>query len=384
MEPIGFKMKLKITASQKDLEVEIKPGVTLEELKQECCKVIGEFTEIKLIYRGKILRDSDDLSILKEGQTLYLVKDQKKPADSPAPAAISSGAGNMAGLLHGLNHFGVMNQATNMLNELDSIESSGELESGIDPNQMAMISQMMSNPGTRDFMLNFMQQLLSNPQMRDSLVNSNPALKRLIQSNPGALDAMSNPMVMEQMKSMMERMSLGNTSGPLSGDVSSFPSPGGGPTPPANPNNPQNLSPGLNPFAQMFAGLGGNQPNPVLSQPPNNPSLNPTPPLNPLGMYNPMFNMFQNPYTQPVPPNNPYTQLGQGNNLYANPYAGFLNNFYPQNSVNPSQNLREVYSVQLQKMKDMGFINEESNIKALQAASGDVNVAIERLLNMLG
>ena len=55
----------------------------------------------------------------------------------------------------------------------------------------------------------------------------------------------------------------------------------------------------------------------------------------------------------------------------------------PQQSV-PTQNLREIYSSQLEKMREVGFINEESNIKALQAAGGDVNAAIERLLNMLG
>jgi hypothetical protein len=32
----------------------------------------------------------------------------------------------------------------------------------------------------------------------------------------------------------------------------------------------------------------------------------------------------------------------------------------------------------------MGFTNEEANIRALQAAGGNVNAAVERLLNMLG
>jgi ubiquilin len=35
-------------------------------------------------------------------------------------------------------------------------------------------------------------------------------------------------------------------------------------------------------------------------------------------------------------------------------------------------------------MTDMGFTNKEANIQALQATNGNVEAAIERLLNMLG
>ena len=49
-----------------------------------------------------------------------------------------------------------------------------------------------------------------------------------------------------------------------------------------------------------------------------------------------------------------------------------------------NQNLRQVYAVQLQSMRDMGFINDEANIAALKETGGNVNAAVERLLNMLG
>jgi ubiquilin len=35
-------------------------------------------------------------------------------------------------------------------------------------------------------------------------------------------------------------------------------------------------------------------------------------------------------------------------------------------------------------MNDMGFVNEETNLEALKATGGNVQAAIERLLNMLG
>ena len=40
--------------------------------------------------------------------------------------------------------------------------------------------------------------------------------------------------------------------------------------------------------------------------------------------------------------------------------------------------------MQLQQMHDMGFINREANLAALIATSGNVNAAVERLLNQLG
>ena len=45
MESEGFTMKVKITASQKEFDVKIYPGIALEDLKRECCKELGEDTE---------------------------------------------------------------------------------------------------------------------------------------------------------------------------------------------------------------------------------------------------------------------------------------------------------------------------------------------------
>jgi ubiquilin len=50
----------------------------------------------------------------------------------------------------------------------------------------------------------------------------------------------------------------------------------------------------------------------------------------------------------------------------------------------PVQNPEELYRTQLQQLQDMGFINREANIAALQATGGNVNAAVERLLNQLG
>jgi ubiquilin len=41
------------------------------------------------------------------------------------------------------------------------------------------------------------------------------------------------------------------------------------------------------------------------------------------------------------------------------------------------------YAMQLAKMKEMGFENEEENLKALTATHGIIDAAIERLINMI-
>lgn len=47
----------------------------------------------------------------------------------------------------------------------------------------------------------------------------------------------------------------------------------------------------------------------------------------------------------------------------------------------PVQNPEEAYARQLQQLQDMGFYDREENLRALQAASGNVNAAVERLLS---
>jgi len=56
----------------------------------------------------------------------------------------------------------------------------------------------------------------------------------------------------------------------------------------------------------------------------------------------------------------------------------------PSQPPAPAQDPKEKYATQLQSLKDMGFINEAANLDALKATNGNVEAAVERLLNMLG
>lgn len=53
------------------------------------------------------------------------------------------------------------------------------------------------------------------------------------------------------------------------------------------------------------------------------------------------------------------------------------------NNVNNSVDIKEKYKEQNQKLKEMGFINEDLNFQTLEKTMGNVDAAVERLLNML-
>ena len=68
--------------------------------------------------------------------------------------------------------------------------------------------------------------------------------------------------------------------------------------------------------------------------------------------------------------------------MYGGGLGGGLGGLGTQNiygNVNP----REAYKEQNEKLKDMGFINEDANYEALSKTGGNVDAAVERLLNML-
>jgi ubiquilin len=62
-----------------------------------------------------------------------------------------------------------------------------------------------------------------------------------------------------------------------------------------------------------------------------------------------------------------------------NPYFGGQ-----AGSVQQPVNYEEKYKEQLKTMEEMGFINNEANLKALIATAGNVELAIERMINLLG
>jgi len=56
---------------------------------------------------------------------------------------------------------------------------------------------------------------------------------------------------------------------------------------------------------------------------------------------------------------------------------------FDMSSFNNNVNPREAYKEQNERLKEMGFINEDANFEALKKTGGNVDAAVERLLNML-
>lgn len=51
--------------------------------------------------------------------------------------------------------------------------------------------------------------------------------------------------------------------------------------------------------------------------------------------------------------------------------------------LNTNVNPREAYREQNERLKDMGFSNEDLNFEILKQVGGNVDLAVERLLNLL-
>lgn len=58
--------------------------------------------------------------------------------------------------------------------------------------------------------------------------------------------------------------------------------------------------------------------------------------------------------------------------------------FPPSPASNPSAPPEERFKDQLKALNDMGFVNKEVNIQALEQTGGNVEAAIERILGMIG
>ena len=75
---------------------------------------------------------------------------------------------------------------------------------------------------------------------------------------------------------------------------------------------------------------------------------------------------------------NPNPLLNNNNNTFQNP-------FFAQNmgNVAPNQiNLEEKFKEQLKKLEEMGFSDKSANLEALKATNGNVEAAIERMMNL--
>lgn len=77
---------------------------------------------------------------------------------------------------------------------------------------------------------------------------------------------------------------------------------------------------------------------------------------------------------------NPFAGMPMGNPMFGQE----ANNSNTGNNTQSNVDPKEKYKEQLKQLAEMGFINEETNIQVLEQCNGNVQFAIERLLNMMG
>ncbi|PIA14625.1 hypothetical protein COEREDRAFT_82649 [Coemansia reversa NRRL 1564] len=346
-------VKIKASGDNKlELKVDLENETVLQ-VKEKIAKELKDtpVSSQRLIYSGKILKDADKLAVYKvqDGNTIHMVKSgAKKPASSAAPsgAAISdssvattgesqqqnqssspqqtggaAGMPDMASMLRGMGGMEGMGGMGGM-GSMGGMGGMDDMAGGMSPQ---MLEQMYSNPMVQQMM----NQLYSNPELMRSMIENNPMLRermtpemRQMLANPEFLRMATNPEFIRastQMQSAMRNMQGGGSSGNNSGQM-------------YNPwaTNPQNSS----------AADGTNAP--ASSQ-----------------------------QSQP----NPFAALLGGNMGM----PSFQQNQQPSNEIN-QQPPEERYRTELQQLREMGFLDESQNIRALSATGGNVNAAIEYLI----
>ncbi|KAK1736506.1 ubiquilin family protein [Skeletonema marinoi] len=197
--------------------------------------------------------------------------------------------------------------------------------------------QMLENP----MMNQMMQSMLNNPEQMRMMMDANPMMRQLREQNPQMAAMLDNP---DTMRAMLEpnniraMAQMQQAMGQLSG---SFPGMGLGSMP--NPSNTAAPPQGGLDFSSLLGGSGASGGGASGG-----------------GAANPIFN---NPL---------YANPGAA----ANPLFGGLGGGQPSSQPAPGQRFR----VQLQNLQDMGFTDRSANIRALTSSHGNVNRAIEILL----
>lgn len=249
----------------------------------------------------------------------------------------------------------------------------------------SMMQQMMANPQVMQnmmqapYMQSMLQAMSADPQMAQRVVGSNPLLQnnpelqaqmtqmlpQFMQQlqNPEIQGMMANPEALSAIQQIQSGIEALRTSAP--GFVSQlgisqslpnlFPV-----APPAPPTSTASATPAANPTSPTAQGTEGTTPAPTQDSTAGTPAPPAAAPNPPLGV-NPSADVFSQ--------------------FMRQMFSGLAN----QAPNAPQHAPPEVrYRSQLEQLTAMGFVNREANIQALAATFGDINAAIERLLNSSG
>ncbi|KAI7821967.1 hypothetical protein BC939DRAFT_454369 [Gamsiella multidivaricata] len=384
-EPISINVK---ASNDQKYVISIKVTETVLDFKQkiaENCDTPAD--RMRLIYSGRVLKDADTLETYKiaEGHTVHMVRGAAPASSSaaaassatstpaltstpaaPASATNTTAASTNASTTATADPFGTGAGAGAMPNPWTSMMGGGMGGGGMgglggmgggmpgmDPN---MMNQMMQDPTFAQYMSNMLQ----NPQVLESMIAMNPTLaamgpevQQMLQS-PQFQQMISNPEMLRQVAQMSQQMGgMGGMGG-----------------------------------MGAFGGAPGNMYNPWASPAP----ASTTTPTATTQSSNPTSaTATTTPTSGAAPASNPFAALGGAPGTGVNPMAqywaqqmaamggaGFGGTAAPAQSQEPPE-VR--FQVQLQQLNEMGFYDAARNIRALLAAGGNVNGAIEMLFS---
>lgn len=358
----------------------------------------------RLIFSGRVLKDAETVSSynIKSGNTVHLVK-----GAAPSTGAAAAGAGGATAAAGGGGANNTTNSNSTSANSqvpsnIAAGQGSGNMLADLTGARYAGLAQLPSasmfgpdggagqmNP---DNMLSMMEQpqfqeamreMLANPQMVDNLINSNPQLRemgpqfRQMMQSDYFRNMLTNPQMLRQMFQMNQAMSAmgGGGGAPGAGGGNNFPAPGGEQDSTTNANNngdnnnndtrgDASATTQENPFSALFGGAGsgagaggaGDQSNPFASL------------LGGAGAgggQNPMFDpsILQNILGA--------QQQQQGAGSFAPPPQEPEDNRPPE----------ERYESQLSQLNELGFYDFDRNVRALRRSGGNVQGAVEALLD---
>ena len=353
-----IQVKIKMTSNAQVYTVKVLKSDTILTLKEKCQKETEVPPESQnLVYKGRILANEKLVSDYKieNDHTIILVKKhspsqpstESKPTSSNTTANTSNNNANANNTNNNANNNNTNNNNNNSNwnnnpfmgmggGQMPDLSQLGDLMGNIDPNElnsmmqnfgmgnlgnMGMNPQMMNQIFSNPMYMQMMQNMLQNPEMIQMALNS-PQMRQMAQNNPMMQQMLNNPQLLQQML------------------------------------NPQTLQMMSNLFQSM--GGGANNTNNTI-----------------LGNMGGMGGLFGNPNNQNNNAGN--AGAGSGNGTNEN-----FSNIGINDNNDANVDYKEKYKDQLAQMKDMGFVNEETNIQVLKQCSGNVQFAVEKLLNMLG
>ena len=346
MESNNLNLNIKIPDIKKTLTIAISSSSKVSDLKKKIEELSGvpPITQ-KLVSKGKILKDdSSQLSsynIINES-TIIVLKNK-----NIIPQNTSNNNNNpFSNLLNMINNNNNNNNNMNNLNNL--------MNNMMNNN---MMNNMMNNPQINQILQNpqymqMMNQLLQDPNGLSRLMN-NPRVRQMMNANPQMRSLMQNPDMMRNMMNMMRGGLPGFNGNSMFSPYNAFGTP--------NTN--------LSQLYQEWVDKKKNGKN--LNNNINNNSNNDN------NNFGNLFNMFNN-------LNNNNNNNNSNIPNFSHLFSGLQNMNNNNNEESQSQNNIDytvLYSEQLQQLKDMGFTDEQENIRALISCQGNVQFAVDKIVN---